>query len=532
MKKIFTLITLLLILTALLFNCKRNDEIINVPPYIHVDTLTYDVVIYGSTPSGISAAIQAAKMGKNIILISNSNKVGGMCTAGLCNTDIGNPATIGGICLEFYKDIAKNYGINNRPVWRFEPKVANKIFENYISKYKIKILRNEYINLKKGVEISNSSIKEIILESGKKVKGKIFIDASYEGDLMALSKVNYTIGRESSLTYNEDLNGAYKNFETWLVDPYIKEGVPASGLLPQIASININNINKGQADNKIQAFNFRLCLTNKNNNKKIIEKPDNYDEVSYELLIRTLKKQPNYLFWSLYPTVNDKFDGNNNSFPSLDYVGMNYDFFKSDYPTRNKIKIQHLNYIKGLIWTLQNNTRIPLEVRKKYQPYGLALDEFTDNDHWPTDIYIREGRRLIGEYVMTQKDIMSSSIINNSIGLGSYEIDCHGVQFLVGSNKKLHQEGSIFVKVPKPYGISYNSIVPKESECNNLLVPVCMSASHVAYCSIRMEPQYMILGQAAGAAAALAVEYNTSVQKVSYVLLKQRLLLDKQVISI
>lgn len=519
-------------LLPVILSCRTEKEPITVKP-TPVDSVivnnAYDIVVYGATPAGIISGIQASKLGKSVIIISNSNRIGGMCTGGLSTSDIGNYRVIGGLCLDFFKKIGEIYQGKNIPVWEFEAEIALQAFNSLLESNKVKVLYNERIDLTKGVVKDSLKIKSIITESGKVIMGKMFIDASYEGDLMALSGVKFIIGRESENTYGESLNGFLKKVESWQVDPYIEEGNPASGLLPQITSTTSGL--KGAGDLKTQAYNFRVCMTNDPLNRVNIEKPDDYKDLDYELLIRTIQKQPNYQFWSIVPILNRKVDVNNNSFPSLDYVGMNFKYITSTYAEREKSKQKHENYIRGLIWTLQNSPKIPSSIRDIYKPFGLAKDEFKDNNNWPTEFYVREGRRMIGKYVMTQANILDGKKIDKPIGMGSYAIDSHGVEFLVSSSKKVVQEGSIFVKVARPYPISYESIIPASGQCENLLVPVCLSASHVAFCSIRMEPQFMILGQAAATAASLCIDMKSSVQNLDYKLLSQRLINDNQILT-
>lgn len=518
-----------ILLLPLIFSCKNSTEVIMPPDLANKATDTFDVVIYGSTPSGIIAALQVVKMNKTVVIVSTSSRIGGMVAGGLSNTDVGNKQIISGLCLDYFKSIGYKYGLRNAPKWSYEPKMALQVFNEILTKNHIPIIYNDQLRLKNGVVIENNKIKLIKLESGKAIKGNMFIDASYEGDLMASCSVSYTIGRESSDMYNENLNGAFKTVYFRNIDPFLEEGNVKSELLPQMEDIKERI--KGAGDSKIQAFNFRVCLTENISNKIKIEKPVNYDEKRYEFLIRVVNAYPAQSYWSLYPTVNGKYDANNgDGFPSFDCVGMNRNYFDLDYSGRRNVKIEHENYIKGLIWTLQNNPRIPESVRVKYNSYGLARDEFQDNGNWPTELYIREGRRMKGEFIMTQKEILEGAIVPEPIAMGSYGIDCHGIQFFAGPGKRVNMEGSIYNKVIEPYQISYQSITPKHEECENLLVPVCLSASHVAYCSIRMEPQYMMLGQVAGTASVLAIESKCSVQNLNYSMLKNRLLQDKLII--
>lgn len=491
----------------------------------------YDVVIYGGTPAGIMAAYQVAEMGKSVIVIEPTNRVGGMTTSGLGATDVGKSSVIGGLALRFYKDIGREYG-KSHAVWNFEPKIALLVFKNFINKYKIPVVHDERLKLKNGVVKSGTKIASITMESGKVYKGKIFIDATYEGDLMSEAGVSFTTGRESNDKYKENSNGIESSKATYHqlpngIDPYIIKGNPNSGLIPNINSETIGS--DGSGDNRIQSYNYRLCLTNIPENRIKIEKPKNYNELDYELLFRAIEKgETKFAAFNSLP--NRKVDLNNAGGISTDYIGGNYNYIDSNYETRKRIAEAHKTYEEGLLWTLQNSPRVPENIRKYYSQWGLAKDEFTENSHWPTQLYIREGRRMVSDFVMTEQHIERQKTLEHSIGMGSYTMDSHNVQRYI-SNGYVKNEGDIELKISNPYPISYDAIVPKIKECNNLLVPVCLSASHIAYGSIRMEPVFMILGQSAGTAAAYAIEDNVSVQKVNYNKLHDRLISDGQVLQ-
>lgn len=483
----------------------------------------YDIVIYGATSSGIIAAVQASKLGKSVILVSNYSRIGGMTTNGLSNTDIGEERIIGGLAGDFYKRIGKYYG-NNAPVYRFEPKAALQVFNSYIIENNITVLYNERLMLKTGVEKTNSRITAVILESGKKITGKIFLDTSYEGDLMAQTGVSYAVGRENTHQYNESLNGITKPTRV-PIDPYVKEGDPKSGILPRINLLSRYEF--GAKSDLVMSYNFRLCLTDNDGNKTVITKPTNYNELEYEMLFRALKNDPKLSLSSMVPLPSRKWDTNATQSPfSLNYVGGNSNYVEADYTTREQIKQQHQTYEQGLIWTLQNDERVPTEVRKFYSKYGLAKDEFLDNNNWPNELYIREARRMIGMTVITQNTVLNKEPVTDPIGMGSYPIDCHNVQLFL--TNAVYAEGYIEYWITRPYGISYRAIVPQTKECTNLLVPVCLSASHVAFSSLRMEPQYMMLGQSAAIAASLAIDNNINVQDVDYTKLQPSLISNQQ----
>jgi hypothetical protein len=490
----------------------------------------YDVVIYGATSAGIIAAEQAVNMGRTVILISASNRIGGMTTNGLGHTDVGKASAIGGLALDFYKRVGVNYNIIG-PKWTFEPNIALKVFSDIINEKKINIVYNERLSLSEGViKDSIGKIKSITMESGKIFYGKFFIDATYEGDLMAHSGVSYIVGRENNSTYGESKNGVTRSFDINGVNPYIIKGKPQSGLLPRIVDIaTIPPI--GSADNNVMPYNFRLCLTNIPENRVLIDKPVGYDPMQYELLIRSIANYPAEQDWTLSPIPGNKYDMNNFGAFSSDYTGMNRLYPDGNYSVREDIIKQHEIYLKGLLWTLQNDIRIPASVRSKYIGYGLAKDEFTDNNNWPLEIYVREARRMIGAYVMTESSIIQRDI-TDVVCLGSYPMDSHIVQLVLGPNKTVWHEGSLFIAVNEPYGISYKALLPKKSECKNLLVPVCISSSHVAFSSIRMEPQFMMLGQAAATAASIAVEKGISdLHEVKITDLQNRLLHDGQILK-
>lgn len=506
-------------------------SVINIIKNHNLNNSNYDVVIYGGTSAGIMAAYQIKEMGKSIIVIEPTNGIGGMTTSGLGATDTGKTSEIGGLALKFYKDMGREYG-KSYAVWNFEPKVALKVFKSFVNKYKIPIVYNERLKLKSGVVKSGTEIVSITMESGKVYRGKVFIDATYEGDLMSEAGVSFTTGREPNAKYKENSDGIENSKATNHqlpdgIDPYVIKGNPNSGLIP---NINSNPIGlDGSGDSKLQSYTYRLCLTNVPKNRIKIEKPKDYNELEYELLFRTIEKgQTKFAAFNSLP--NGKVDLNNSGGISTDYIGGNYNYIDSDYETREKISKAHKTYEEGLLWTLQNNPRVPENIRKYYSQWGLPKDEFTESSHWPTQLYVREGRRMVSDFVMTEQHIERQKTLEHSIGMGSYTMDSHNVQRYI-SNGYVKNEGNIELKIRNPYPISYDAIVPKIKECNNLLVPVCLSASHIAYGSIRMEPVFMILGQSAGTAAAYAIEDNVSVQKVNYNKLHDRLISDGQVLQ-
>jgi hypothetical protein len=491
---------------------------------------TYDVIVYGGTSGGVVAAFEIAREGKSVLIVEPGTHLGGMTSSGLGATDIGKEFSIGGIAFEFYRRLRVKYqggSMGNRGQWRFEPHVAEEVFNDIVAEERIAVLFGERLDSQNGAQMEGSRIRSIKLESGRVFNGSVFIDASYEGDLMAQSGVTYTVGRESNSTYGETLNGVqtsraiHHNFEL-NVDPYVVRGDQSSGLLPGVHDGGPGA--EGSWDRKIQACNYRLCLTNVAENRIPWTEPEGYDPSRFELLLRYFDAGFDSLPLSFsYGVPNGKADVNNLGGFSTDNIGMNYGYPDGEGSTRERIIADHVLYQKGLMWTLASNPRVPQRIRAFVGEWGLAKDEFVDNGNWPYQLYIREGRRMVSGYVMTERNCRGTAIAPDSIGMGSYQMDSHNVQRYVDSRGHVRNEGDIQVWVPRQYPISYRSIVPRRGECENLIVPVCLSASHVAYSSIRMEPIFMILGQASGVAACLAVQRGTTVQDVDYRSLRRRL---------
>ena len=520
-----------------------------------------DVVIYGATSGGIAAAIQARRMGKSVNVLEPGTHVGGLTTGGLSWTDIGNKVVIGGIAREFYQRIKRKYEDpkawtsetrdayferrrgpnlkNEDAMWTFEPKVASAVYEEMMAEAGVKVIKNARLELApgKGVMKEGSRITALVLEDGSKYEGKMFIDATYEGDLMAKAGVKYAVGRESNATYGETWNGSqpahfhYHQFPQGAnVDPYVAPRKPESGLLPIIDPAGPPP--EGEGDHRIQAYCFRMCLTSDPNNSIPIAKPEGYDERDHELLLRYAESGKYHPPGSKYdPIPNLKTDTNNHGAVSTDYMGANYDYPEGDYATRERIIKRHEVYQKGYMWTLQNHPRVPEKLREYYRQWGLPKDEFTENGGWPTQLYIREARRMVGPVVMTEHHVMGREAARDSAGMGAYGMDSHNVMRYVTPEGFARNEGNVQVGGFAPYPVSYSALVPKEEEASNLLVPVCLSASHIAYGSIRMEPVFMVLGQSAATAAVMAIEDGVAVQELDYAKLRARLLSDKQVLE-
>jgi len=513
---------------------------------------TYDVVIYGGTAAAVSAAVQARRMDKTVVIVCPEKHLGGLTAGGLGWTDSGRKEVIGGVSREFYQHVKKHYDkpeawVHQEPedysryrpdedaIWVFEPYVAEQTFEELVEEYEIPVFRNEWLNRKGGVKKNGSRIVSITMLSDRTYRGKTFIDATYEGDLMATAGVSFHVGREGNAAYGETLNGVQTRkavshqFEE-PVDPYTKAGDPDSGLLPRIHGGSPGV--EGKGDTRVQAYNYRMCLTKVVENRVTFPKPANYDPMQYELLARYLDKGWRAIFRKFDPAPNAKTDTNNHGAFSTDNIGMNYDYPEASYQRRREILKEHEDYQKGLMWFLAYDPRTPEDVRQQMSQWGLARDEFTDNGNWPHQIYVREARRMVSDFVMAEPYLRRKKPTPKPIGMGSYNMDSHNVQRYVDANGHARNEGDIQINPGGPYPISYNAIVPKASECTNLLVPVCLSSSHIAYGSIRMEPVFMILGQSAVTAASMAIDKNINVQDVDYSKLRARLLADGQVLSL
>lgn len=494
--------------------------------------MDYDIVIYGGTSSGIISAIQATKLGKKVIVIEPSGRIGGLTSGGLGDTDHGKISTIGGLALDFYKRVGQKYK-SDKPVWQFEPSVALAVFNDLVREFKIKVIFKERLDLKNGVVKTDNKIRSIRMESGNVYSGSMFIDASYEGDLMAKVGVSYFVGREPNTMYGETTNGIRLEDKNELpegVDPYIVPGDASSGLLPRVMP-NAGG-KTGDGDKKLQAYCFRMCLTDSAENRIMIQKPEGYNELDYELLFRALEKgMPKERCFKLHIVGHRKTDSNNHSGISCDYNGANHAYPEADYKTRDDIRKKHEIYQKGYVWTIQNHPRVPEDVRDYYAAWGLPKDEFTENGNWSPQLYIRESRRMISDYIVTENIVRLNEKVKDPIGLGSYAMDSHHTQYCLDENGYVRTEGGFYHPLKQPYQISYKVIVPKKKECENLLVPVCVSATHAAYGSIRMEPVFMILGQSAATAASLCIDKKIAVQDLDYTLLKKIMLKDNQIIT-
>lgn len=482
-------------------------------------TSDIDVCVYGGTSAGVIAAYTAAKMNKTVLLIEPGNRLGGLSSGGLGFTDIGNKYVVTGLARDFYRRIGEHYGKFEQ--WTFEPKVAEAIFLDYVKRGNFKVIYNSRL---RNVSKAGTHISAIELESSinpklktQTIKAKQFIDCTYEGDLMAKAGVSYTTGREANAQYNETVDGVQLKTQHQFpdgIDPYKIPGKPESGLLWGISSESLAPI--GSGDKKIQSYNFRLCLTNDPANKIEITRPTNYDSTHYELLLRFLEKKPaKDLSAFLKPDMmpNHKTDINNNGPFSTDMIGMNYAYPDGDYNTRAAIIKAHEDYTKGLLYFIGHDPRMPKNLRDQMLKWGYPKDEYPQSGNFTPQLYVREARRMLGEYVMTEANCLRKEVVDDKVGMGAYNMDSHNAERLV-VNGMVKNEGDVQLRGISPYPIAYRSITPKRTECDNLLVPVCLSASHMAYGSIRMEPVFMVLAQSAAVAACQAIDKKVGVQQI------------------
>ena len=579
--------------------------LLGLPASVRAELIETDVCVFGASSGGIAAAIQAARMGKSVVIAEPGAFIGGLTTGGLGATDIGNKAAIGGIAREFYRRIAKHYAQDSAwkfetredyfikrgggqskasdlasadaTMWTFEPHVAEEVFNEMLKEAKVPVHFEQRLEF---VRKEHGRITEIVVENANIYRAKMFIDATYEGDLLAKADVSFIVGRESNREYDETLNGIRaetpKHQFLVPVDPYVKPGDTNSGFLPFIqgreASASASSSSEGdksvddddddtekpanktkkedsyrqtgraggkpgEGDNRVQTYNYRLCFTTNAANRMPLEAPRHYDTAKYELLARYLEalvaagRNPKLSeFWNPIWLPNQKTDINNNGGFSTDFIGGSWDYPEADYKTRERIAKEHEDYTRGFLTFLATSPRVPENIRHEMKLWGPCKDEFPTTDGWPNQIYVREARRMISDYVMTESHCRGKQKADDSVSLAAYNMDSHNIQRIV-KNGRVENEGDVQVAPMSPYPISYRAVVPKRSEAENLLVPICLSASHIAYGSIRMEPVFMILGQSAATAACLAIDEKIRVQKVDYAKLRARLLADKQILE-
>lgn len=532
----------------------------------------YDIVIYGGTSAGVTAAVQAAAMGKSVMLVNHHRNLGGLTSGGLGRTDFGRQAVIGGLSRSFYQRVRRHYesqdawvqqtraeymdvsaGLlreNDDSQWGFEPRVAEKIFQEMLAEAGVRHEPNQLLvrDRGRGVRKRGNRIASIVTESGKVYSGRMFIDATYEGDLLAEAGVSYVVGREGNAMYGETLNGIQTaKTQNHLfthqgeryparplpvsarVDPYVVKGSPASGVLP---GINPNAGGEdGQGDHRVQSYCYRLCLTDAPSNRVPFAPPPGYREGDFELLFRMFEAGEQRIPWLPGNMPNRKTDTNNRLAVSMNLIGGSDEYPEAGYGRRREIERKHEYWQRGILYCLANHPRVPEHVRAEVGRWGYAADEFVDNLNWPHAIYVRVGRRMVSDYVMTEHDCQLTRKAADPVGMGSYQMDSHNVQRYVTPEGYVQNEGNVEVRPPGPYLISYRSIIPKRGEVENLLVPVAVSASHIAFGSIRMEPVFMVLGQSAATAAAFAIDDAVAVQDLDYQKLRARLFADGQVIE-
>ena len=520
---------------------------------------TYDVVVYGGTSAAVTAAVQAKRMGKSVVIVSPDKHLGGLSSGGLGFSDTGNKAVIGGLSREFYHRVwlhyarpeawrwqgREEYGGKGqgtpavdgaqRTMWIFEPHVAERVFEDLVREHQVPLARDERLDRAKGVKKDGARITSITTLGGRTYAGRVFIDATYEGDLMAAAGVRYHVGRETSDEYGERWNGVQTgvlhhghHFGKMGISPYVVPGDPGSGVLPRISTEPPGAYGRG--DKKVQAYCFRMCLTDHPDNRIPFPRPDGYDPRQYELLLRVYAAGWGETFAKFDPVPNRKTDTNNHGPFSTDNIGMSWDYPEASYERRREIIKEHEDYQEGWLYFIANDPRVPPDVRAKMRAWGMAKDEFADNGGWPYQLYIREARRMIGAYVMTENELTKRRPTPESVGMGSYGIDSHNIQRYITPEGHVQNEGDIGVSLKSPYEIAYGSLTPERGQADNLLVPVCVSSTHIAFGSIRMEPVFMILGQSAATAASLAIDGDSTVQDVPYAKLRERLLADGQIL--
>ncbi|WP_395752980.1 FAD-dependent oxidoreductase [Prosthecobacter sp.] len=509
-----------------------------------------DLVIYGGTPAGLSAGIVAAREGASVVVIEPTKWIGGMVTGGLCRTDVGKEETIGGFPRAFFAEAARQ--TMTPSLWYEAPSTNMAAFNGMLKRAGVKVVTAQTL---KSVAKEGARITSLTTADGTTYTGKAFIDASYEGDLMALAKVSYIVGRESTAQYGEPLAGyhpmpirprtvevmendcpslggkgpAYIHGTPSSISGVDAQGRPIFGVFPD------PKLAPGSADTRTQSYNFRVCVTQRKDILIPFPKPANYDPAKYELLLRLIQAFPGIRFGRLFHLGNvaaGKYDLNAQGLFSTDYPGANFNYPDGDAATRARIWRDHTDFIQGMLWFLGHDERVPQSLRDQTNSWGLCKDEFADNNHWPYALYVREGRRMIGEYVMVQKDLQTDIFKDDSVGMGSFLIDCHIVQRILAEDGTVRDEGSFQDTPALPYQIPYRSLTPKRAECENLLVPVCLSASHIAYCSLRMEPVYMALGQASGLAAVMSLKDATPVQSIDVAALRKKLLEQKAVLEL
>jgi hypothetical protein len=505
-------------------------------PPLSPDTppLSADLCIYGANAAGIMAAVQARRLGLSVVLLNPAQQIGGLTTGGLSFTDFGNKAAIGGLALDFYRRLGAHYGKTEE--WCFEPHAAERVLASILTEAGVAPQHGHYVDHATMAPdpAGRPRITLVTSTSGLKVRAAYYLDCSYEGDLLARAGVSFSVGRESGSIHGEVFNGqqvhATHQFDR-PVDPYLVPGDPTSGLLPGIDPDA--SFIPGQGDRRIQAYNFRMCLTQRSNIRVPFIKPAAYDRPRYELLARWFAAGGGQQAFNKFDRIQGgKTDTNNHGAFSTDFIGANWRWPEASYAEREMIFQAHVNYQQGYHWFMANDEAVPAKLRNTYASWGLAGDEFSSTGNWPHQLYIREARRLAAPLVMTEQHCLGQAEAYEVIGLGAYSMDSHNCRRFAHNGHVLN-EGDVQIKLPRPYGISYGAITPQATECANLVVPVCASASHIAYGSLRMEPVFMILAQSAASAIAIALRSGLSaVQSVPYIELRNQLIKDRQVLTV
>lgn len=519
--------------------------------------LQVDVCVYGATSAGVIAALQAHAQGQSVVLVDCDDWIGGLTTSGLGATDVGNKDAIGGLARTFYRRLRTHYdrseawtrqrredfrGRGHEPgddaAWTFEPSVAQATFAAMLAEAGIAPLRARLDRgadgaSRDGVQKDGPQLLALRCEDGTTIAARVFVDCTYEGDLLAAAGCTFVVGREANARYGETLDGvqtanATKHQFTARVDPFVVPGDAASGLLPGVHAGGPGD--EGAADARVQAYCYRICATDDPDNRVPWSRPDGYDARDYELLLRHFAAGSALAPWHPVAMPNRKTDSNNNGAFSFDWIGHADAWPTANYVERARLAAAHRHYQQGLLWTLANDPRVPAKVQAEFRRFGLARDEFAATDHWPPQLYVREGRRLVGAVVVTEHHCTGREVAADPVGMGAYGMDSHNTQRYVAADGSVRNEGDVQVKVPQPYGIPFGALQPRREEATNLLVPVCLSASHIAYGSVRMEPVFMVLAQSAAIAAGLALERGVAVQDVDYAALRERLLAAGQVL--
>ena len=520
------------------------------------DIIETDVCIYGGSSGGMAAAVTVARAGLRVVVLQPGKHVGGMTSGGLGWTDFGRKHVIGGLSRSFYNQVGRHYGRDEE--WQFEPHVAEAVYRSWITEEGIDVRYGQYLDT---VESDEGCIVSITLLGGLRVRARLFMDCSYEGDLMAKAGVSFHVGREANEVYGETLNGIQvqdKHQFGLAVDPYLDPGDPTSGLLPQVEEIDLS-LRQGEGDHRVQAYCFRMCMTDDPALKIDWEKPTNFDPAQYVLATRWFNtaggdgQNPNHSADPLAHIRDDgapgkfdilpnrtpgsfcKTDTNNHGAFSSDFIGRSWDWPAASYVERESVFQAHVHYQQGLYWHLANEPAIPRRVRDAYGRWGLASDEFTDTEHWPHQLYIRECRRMIGDYVITEHDCYQKSVAEDAVGMGSYTMDSHNCSRFVRVEDgvaRVLNDGDVQIPPTDPYPVSYRCIIPKKGESANLFVPVCFSASHISYGSARMEPVFMVLGESAGLAAKLCLDDGCDVQNLPYDALRPELVKAAQILEL